>query len=143
MFSLKKELFPWAPRVSHRVSPGAMRPHDRIGEDPGGPAGVASSAAEHPSTRSMSCLALHLHMAIGRRLGSCQCLPCSRERCPRTRPLCHVQMAPESAARPPVSALGGTLLLCRFTRVVKINLTLLSPTGEKVIEVLFLIYEKP
>lgn len=38
---------------------------------------------------------------------------------------------------------GDISLLCCFTQVLKINLTLIALTREKLIEVLFLIYEEP
>lgn len=59
-----------------------------------------------------------------------------------TAPLPHPDGAGVSGAAHGVSS-GGTLLAGCFTQVLKINLTLISPTGEKLIEVLFLIYEEP
>ena len=45
--------------------------------------------------------------------------------------------------QPTCSSSGDISLLCCFTQVLKINLTLIALTGEKLIEVLFLIYEEP
>ena len=45
--------------------------------------------------------------------------------------------------QPTCGSSRGIFLLCCFTQVLKINLTLIALTGEKLIEVLFLMYEEP
>lgn len=56
---------------------------------------------------------------------------------------CQLIQASLTHRQPTCGSSRDIFLLCRFTQVLKINLTLIALTGEKLIEVLFLIYEEP
>lgn len=137
MLRLRTEPFPWAPRVSESqgasgsdgaTGPSRWRPRQAgASEHPSAGQGLAwQSTCQRPSATGWD------PASACRAAGSPAAGPA---------PLPRPDGAGVSGAARGVSS-GDSLLLRCFTRVLEINLTLISPTGEKLIEVLFFIYEK-